>query len=514
MALNSGFDRLQANSDTFSDWLNKTNEIVDLIRDDVLTANSSIANTTGDARLIGDFSANTLYTEVISGGDIAAVADLAIVSNTLFSNSSVDVENQLSVGANVAVDTNVLFVDTVNDRVGINKNNPVVALDVAGIASISANLSVNTDALFVSAGDKRVGVNKNNPAVTLDVAGITAISANLIVDTTALFVQAGATKRVGVNKVPTQGVLDADGDVYATSYYGNGETLDKVLKSNTDNTYTNGKLTVSTNTGVIFSSNSFLQMSDARLLNFGTANNVSMSGNTLGLFVTGSNVNIDSATFFIDTGNNRVGINKNNPAVALDVNGATAISSILTVSGNVAIDTNTLFVNTATLNKRVGVLKVPTQGALDVNGAIYANNLFISEDTNVGNITVTGVANIALLDVSGLQANGISLTGTAASVTTSSPTVIDSFPRSVTRGLKYIIQGNNSDASSAFTLEILCAHNNTTAFFTRFAELKNNFEAVLVPQINGANVDLVATCPSASVSNTHVLNIIKLGTGG
>jgi hypothetical protein len=124
---------------------------------------------------------------------------------------------------------------------------------------------------------------------------------------------------------------------------------------------------------------------------------------------------------------------------------------------------------------------------------------------------VTGVQTCAL-PICGLIANGISLTGSSTTVTTTTDTVIDTFPKSITRGVKYIIQGQNAAATSAYTLEILCAHNNTTAFYTRFAELKNDFEVVITPRINNANVELVATCSSASGANGHVFNIIKLGT--
>lgn len=54
------------------------------------------------------------------------------------------ISGELTVSSNVAIDTNVLFVDTVNNRIGINKT-PAQALDVTGNGVISGNLTVNTD---------------------------------------------------------------------------------------------------------------------------------------------------------------------------------------------------------------------------------------------------------------------------------------------------------------------------------------------------------------------------------
>ena len=45
---------------TFQNWFDKTNEITDLVRDSVLTASVTGDTTTGDAALVGEFTANTI----------------------------------------------------------------------------------------------------------------------------------------------------------------------------------------------------------------------------------------------------------------------------------------------------------------------------------------------------------------------------------------------------------------------------------------------------------------------
>ena len=80
------------------------------------------------------------------------------------------------------------------------------------------------------------------------------------------------------------------------------------------------------------------------------------------------------------------------------------------------------------------------------------------------------------------------------------------------KGFKYIIHGSNDDASSVFTLELMCGHNDIEMFFTRYGELTNNFSANLTPQIQANTVQLLATCPSANGSNTHTFNILRIET--
>jgi hypothetical protein len=463
MALNVGFDRLIANTDSFSDWLNKTNEIIDLVREDIITANSTIANTTGSARIIGEFSANNLYAEVISGGDIESVNDLTIVSNTLFSNSSIDVEVDVTVGNNliyiikpinlnnlIPANTNVYSIGNTSNRWDLFSRN----INTSNSATVANNLSV-------SANTTTLNINVTNNAVfgnTLNVTG------NLIVDSTVLFVDT-VTDRVGINTATPISSFQVLG--LLTS---NGVT-------------SNGALSV-TGTGTI----------------------------------TG-NLTIDTNTLFVDSVLDRVGIGTLTPSTKLHVNGAITANGLIS-NGAVTV-ANTLTVNGTTNTN--GILNVTANAAfaqnvtiantLTVTGiATFDSGLDLSGDLTIDNITVTGTANIAALEVGGLVANGVAMVGTSAAVSANTITTIDSFDKSVSRGLKYIIQGNNADTTSAYTVEIMCAHNNTTAFYTRYAEVKNNFNVTIEPIVSANNVLLRVTCPSASVSNTHHFNIMRLET--
>ena len=305
MALLSGFDRIDSSNNSFSDWLNKTNEMIDLMRDDVITANSTIANTEGDARLIGAFIANTFHVATgLYGGNIYANGDF---------NS-----------ANLEVATNTHFANTCDE------------------VHIENDLRVSGNLIY-----------------TISQANFTDI-------------------------------IPANDCIYSLG--------------NTSNEW-KGYL------------------------------------------------------------------------CSLDVSA-----------------------NTTLLN-------------LEVTGNTNLSNLTLSGDLSVANLEVIGTANIQSLEVAGLTANGVALIGNETSVTVSTPTVIDTFSKSQSKGFKYIIHGVNSgDSTSVFTLELMCGHNDTEIFFTRYGELTNNFEATLVPQIQGSAVQLLATCPSADANNVHTFNILRIET--
>lgn len=165
----------------------------------------------------------------------------------------------LNVTGDISVDTNVLKVDTSNNRVGINKTSPAVALDVVGATALSSTLavtgattlsstldvtgdfSVDTNVLKVDTTNNRIGVNKTSPAVALDVVGAATVSGatilsstldvtaattldstldvtgDLIVSIDTLVVDT-STSRVGINKTTPAVELDVTGSVQATDY--------------------------------------------------------------------------------------------------------------------------------------------------------------------------------------------------------------------------------------------------------------------------------------------------------
>lgn len=115
------FEQLDT-ADTFSDWLAKTNEMIELFANDVITANDGISVTYGNAELRGDFSANTLIVvDELRGGEGGingdphnVSADLNVVSNTIFTETAqlVTVTNETLLMGNAVAQSNLTIVDT------------------------------------------------------------------------------------------------------------------------------------------------------------------------------------------------------------------------------------------------------------------------------------------------------------------------------------------------------------------------------------------------------------------
>jgi hypothetical protein len=89
---------------------------------------------------------------------------------------AVHVYGSLEVDTTLAVDTDTLYVNATDDRVGVNTTTPGVALDVRGDANVAAlsahsNVDVGTDNFFVDTNTGRVGIGTTLPGFQLDVSG-------------------------------------------------------------------------------------------------------------------------------------------------------------------------------------------------------------------------------------------------------------------------------------------------------------------------------------------------------
>lgn len=163
-------------TDSFQNWVDSTNILLDAYSTTIVTtaANSQGGTTTGNATVNGIFTANSITvsgntTLGLRGGNTTVANVLYVTSNvsignttvnTVFSTTTIDTDLQLVVAGNTQLngtlqtfsgnsnfDSGVLFVDSVNNRVGINNTAPDVALVVTGAANVTT--SVNSSLLTV-----------------------------------------------------------------------------------------------------------------------------------------------------------------------------------------------------------------------------------------------------------------------------------------------------------------------------------------------------------------------------
>lgn len=208
-----------ANSDTFQIWLDRTNEIIDLLGTDVITA-SIAGDVTGtlagpkNATLIGNFNANTITASTL-------LKTSAIRATTGFSKITIEDPAIVSSSSRVAFEAFSNNTDPV-----IRINNGTIAWDV-GLDTDSQSFIINTGA----AQDR----------FNLNTLGDLVISGNFTCDT--LFVNTFSGDAIGdiyasdgINKVLENGTNGTDatftGDVVGDIYASDG--FAKVLENGTD----------------------------------------------------------------------------------------------------------------------------------------------------------------------------------------------------------------------------------------------------------------------------------------
>ncbi len=231
-------------SDSFQNWVDKTNILLDAYSTTIVTtsANSVGGFTTGNATVNGIFTANSITVRGNSsiglrGGNVTTSNTLFITSNvsignatvnTVFTTTTIDTDlslsvlgattlsNSLSVAGNTTLsgnatlngslqningntnfDSGVLFIDSVNNRVGINNTAPSVALRVTGDVDVGSSLVVGATANVTGA------VTLSN---TVTVTGNTTLNRDVIINGNS-YISSNAfvvtTSGISVNAVPT-----------------------------------------------------------------------------------------------------------------------------------------------------------------------------------------------------------------------------------------------------------------------------------------------------------------------
>ena len=244
MALLSGFNTLDANSSTFSDWLDKTNELILLTQGETsgtqtsfMTANSLIGGsmTYGNSTLFGQFTANTMV--VLNNGQNDGTDHRNGFSNVEFGG----LRGGIWDGSTNTIISDTLYV--ISDTTFTDESTEVYVNSTYGLI-VENNIEARYDVLYV--GDGPAGTN-TNPQLHWQSANN---QLNFNNDVRATFGQASGTEVFGgtgqMEMFYSGGRMYSNTDIQDIRSTANLNVITDTFEMRTDN---NGQLMLTANTG-------------------------------------------------------------------------------------------------------------------------------------------------------------------------------------------------------------------------------------------------------------------------
>lgn len=184
---NTVLDTIDIGTNTFRNWVDKTNEAIEVLRNQAvtvaLTGDGDVV--TGNGFVIGLLGANTITATTIRGGSANSTGSITIASNTTIATSNATIFANTRIYANSTVDvanfignstvTNTTFNSTLFN---INSNVAVVGTSHA----LAGNVNFDSGTLFVDSLNNRVGFGSVAPTTTVTVNGSVFIANSLTID--------------------------------------------------------------------------------------------------------------------------------------------------------------------------------------------------------------------------------------------------------------------------------------------------------------------------------------------
>jgi len=297
---------LDKNTNTFEDWFNTTNQIVTELGSRIVTVNDTASGgiTTGNAQIVGVFSANTITASEIRGGSISNTdvltisTDLDFTGDAFLANTSTYevVSSLYTLTSNVFASTGDTY--TINNT-EINLNPSDLNVVASSNVSISSNnTSISSNLLDIHGTDLTVSSNTSFTGIDLTVSSNTSFTGtDLIVSSNASFTGSntsftGTDLTVSSNTSFAGSSASFTGTDFAVSsntsftgnenFFQNSVTVDSDLTVN-GNIITQGTTYSTTANSVLFDVDDFEIISQTTTINsnsFSINSSVEVSGST------------------------------------------------------------------------------------------------------------------------------------------------------------------------------------------------------------------------------------------
>lgn len=360
-------------------------------------------------------------------------------------------------GVDLAFETNLLYLDVTNNRVGIGTSEPSTALHIVGNTTITGDLSVNnlnTGGLLID--DNKITGQRSNENIEIDAAGTGIIEVNSsIVPKTDLSVSLGSvTKR------------------FTDAYFGSGTV------------YIGDNSISSSDAGLVFSApisveGGLTQISDDDTAIVINATKIGNSVTTVNNFDT---EDYDSALYYTTTLDE---INNNIEVAKISLCHDTE-SSYISHSGIATSDTDSVHTYSTDIS---GGVRLRLTGTSAVN-SITAYRLSLGDNSLAATSGHTAV--VAPSTISG-----------------SSAVAIDSWSTSTYRAVKYFVSVKNTNTNKVNNIEAIVLHSGSSADMTSYNVVKTGNEdlCTLSTAYSSGTIYLYAT---PNNSQTLRINIHKI----
>jgi hypothetical protein len=444
-------------TDSFEIWLLETNELLNSLSTEILTANVTCANTGNSivsrtAQLWGQFGANNLViSNWLRGGNVnGAYTNLMISTNTMVSNN-----NAANLNSMVINSSSFSYITPIGGYFG----------------NTIANSTINTTSIITQSNST---VNTNITPTQVQVINSTSNATMTPISfKTGIFTGNTIAMSIGANVIANSSAL------LVNSNYSNTTANATTLTIYSANATSNALISI----GVTSNSIGFIEIggTDSGIIDFKTPisddYDYRVKANTNGFYIIGgsststanvvyidtANLNVDSGTLFVDQINNRVGVGNTAPDATLAVTGTANVSGSVRFANTFETVGNSTFGNSVT-----------HQTALVID---------VATNTNIG-------ATIGLVP-------------------------IYSFPKATYSSGRFTVQVKNTGNTQI--ADMLVAHDNTTAYVTVFGTVASPAAANgsvsplgnFIANVNGSNIDLLINQTVASSAVKVVANLIK-----